>query len=193
MKNVKNNKEDAKIIIDYAKIECDNLKILLPMLDDMLIDKTSDKKMPEGLDDWNWKIAEFIEFRTSYIAVDISADADFEAGEWGMPVAGGGMATPIGVEVNDKDNLMVLRQEIDAILNHTIDKIPEFISMKDRPKWKCKKCGRFLGKELSSLDEIKKLLRNFNIKKYWKCRSCKTPNYFEFNGNEIIFKSDLTN
>ncbi len=41
-------------------------------------------------------------------------------------------------------------------------------------------------------DEIKKLLRNFNIGKHWKCRSCKTLNYFEFDDNGIIFKSGLT-
>ncbi len=43
-----------------------------------------------------------------------------------------------------------------------------------------------------AVKSLKKLLRNFNIGKHWKCRSCKTLNYFEFDDNGIIFKSGLT-
>jgi len=184
IKEIKNNKAEAEILIDYAKTECNDVKNVLPMLDVMLKSKT-----PEILEGWSWKIAKFIANKTSYISVEIDADVDFEEGQWGIPTISGGIENPIGITIEDEDNLMILRQEVDDILNHTTDKILKFISMRNKPKWNCKKCGRFLGKELSSLDEIKKLLRNFNIRKYWKCRSCKALNYFEFGDNGIIFKS----
>lgn len=180
----KNNKIEAEILIDYAKNECNDIKIVLSMLDVILTNKA-----PETLDGWNWKIARFIDDRTSYISLDIDADIDFETGDWGLPVAIGGRENYIGIKVEDKDNLMILRQEVENISNHTTDKISRFVSMKEKPKWNCQKCGRFLGKELSSIDEIKKLLRDFNIGKHWKCRSCKLPNYFEFTDDGIIFKS----
>ena len=184
IKEEKNNKIEAETLIDYAKTECNDLKIVLPMLNAILTNKK-----PEDLDGWNWEIAKFIEGRTNYIMVDRDPDVDFEKGDWGIPVIVGGAENPIGITIEDKNNLMILRQKVDNILNHTIDKISKFISMKNKPKWKCQKCGWFLGKELSSLDEIKKLLRSFSIGKYWKCRSCKTLNYFEFNDNGIIFKT----
>lgn len=184
IKEIKNNRAEAEILIDYSKEECSGIKIIIPMLNTILINKP-----PNSLKGWDWKIARFISDRTSYILVDIDVDVDFEEGDWGLPVAVGGIESPRGITIEDKDNLMILRQEVDDILNHTIDKIQKFISMKNKPKWKCQKCGRFLGKELASLDEIKKLLRSFNIGKHRKCRSCKTLNYFEFNDNKIIFKS----
>lgn len=184
IKEIKNNRAEAEILIDYSKEECSGIKIIIPMLNTILINKP-----PNSLKGWDWKIARFISDRTSYILVDIDVGVDFEERDWGLPVAVGGIESPRGITIEDKDNLMILRQEVDDILNHTIDKIQKFISMKNKPKWKCQKCGRFLGKELASLDEIKKLLRSFNIGKHRKCRSCKTLNYFEFNDNKIIFKS----
>lgn len=186
IKEVKNNRTEAEVLIDYAKTECNDVKNVLPMLDIMLTNKP-----PDTLKKWNWKIAKFIADRTFYIYVKIDPDVDFETGEWGLPVAVGGAENPTGIIIEDKDNLMILRQEVDNILNYTTDKIYKFISLKNKPKWKCQKCDRFLGKKLSSLNEIKKLLRGFNIGKYWKCRSCKTLNYFEFDDNGIIFKSGL--
>ena len=183
IKEVKDNKVEAEILIDYAKVECDDVKNVIPMLDAML-----NIKNPEKLKEWNWRIAKFIADKTFYISIKIDPDVDFEEGEWGLPIITGGRENPIGIEIEDKDNLMILRQEVDDILNHTTDKISKFISTKDKPKWKCQKCGRFLGKELSSLEEIKKLLRNFSLHKYWKCRSCKASNYFEFDNKGIIFK-----
>ncbi len=185
IKEVKNNRAEAEVLIDYAKTECKDVKNVLPMLDVILTNKP-----PNILKGWNWKIAQFIADRTSYVYVEIDADVNFENDEWGRSVAVSGGTTPIRITVEDKDNLMILRQEVDDILNHTTDKIHKFISLKKKPKWKCQKCNRFLGKGLSSLDEIKKLLRNFNIGKHWKCRSCKTLNYFEFDDNGIIFKSE---
>jgi hypothetical protein len=182
----KDNKFEAKILLDYAKMECDDVKIVLPMLNAMLINET-----PETLDGWNWKIAKFINDRTSYVFVDMDTDVDFETGDWGIPIITGGVETPIGISIEDKDNLMCLRQEVDDILNHTTDKISKFISMENKPEWKCQGCNRFFKKDLSSIEEIKKLLRNFSIKKYWKCRSCKLPNYFVFNETGIVFKKTL--
>jgi CRISPR/Cas system-associated exonuclease Cas4 (RecB family) len=186
MKEEKNNREEAKVLIDYAKIECNNAKIVLPILDSILTNES-----PETLNGWDWQIAKFIADRTYYIYVEEDADVDFETGDWGLPVMVGGGTTPIKITIEDKNNLVILRQEVDDILNHTKDKINRFLLLKNKPKWKCKKCDRFLGRELSSLDEIQKLLRNFSIKKYWKCRSCKTLNYFEFDNNGIIFKSQF--
>ncbi len=183
IKEVKNNKTEAEVLIDYAKTECNDVKNVLPLLDIILTNKPLNT-----LKGWDWKIAQFIADRTSYVYVEIDADVNFENDEWGRSVAVSGGTIPTKITIEDKDNLMILRQEVDDILNHTTDKIRKFILLKNKPKWKCQKCDRFLGKELSSLDEIKKLLRNFNISKHWKCRSCKTPNYFEFNDNGIIFK-----
>jgi len=184
MEEAKNNKAEAEVLIDYAKIECDDVKIVLSMLDAILTNKT-----PGTLDGWNWKIAKFIEGRTNYITVEIDPDVDIEEGDWGIPIIVSGAENPTGITIQDKCNLIILRKEVDDILNHTrTDRIYKFISLKNKPKWKCQKCGRYFKKELSSLDEIKKLLRSFDIGKYWKCRSCKTLNYFEFNDDGIIFK-----
>ncbi len=184
IKEVKNNRVEAEVLIEYTKTECSDVKNVLPMLDVMLTNKP-----PNTLKEWDWKIAEFIADRTSYVYVEIDADVNFENDEWGRSVAIGGGTIPTGITIKDKENLMILRQEVDDILNHTANKIYKFISLENKPKWKCQKCDRFLGKKLSSLDEIEKLLRIFNTGKHWKCRSCKTLNYFEFDDNGIIFKS----
>lgn len=180
-----NNKVEAEVLLDYAEQECNDAKIVLPMLDAILTNKT-----PENLDGWNWKIAKFINGRTSYVLVDMDNDVEFETGDWGLPIITG-HETPMGIIIEDKDNLMLLRQEVDDILNHTTDKISKFISMKNKPKWNCPECNRFLGKELFSVEEIKKLLRDFSARKYWRCRSCKMPNYFDFTDDGIIFRSGL--
>jgi hypothetical protein len=175
--NEKNNRSEAEVLISYAKMECNNAKIILPMLDALLTNKPYK---------WDWRILEIIEERTSYIFIDNDGDIDVEIGDWGIPVMmGGGSRYPV---IEDKGNLMFLRQEVDDILNHTTDKISKFLSLDRKPKWKCQ-CGRFLGKELSSIEEIKKLLRDFSIGKYWKCRSCKMLNYFIFEGSNIVFKN----
>lgn len=83
---------------------------------------------------------------------------------------------------------MVLRQEVDDILNHT-ETLIFIYTMNEKFKWKCKKCSSFLGKEYptASPDKIKKLLRDFSIGKYWKCRFCKHMNYFKFTPDGIIY------
>jgi len=156
-----------------------------------VLDAILTNKPTNTLDRQSWEIAQFIADKTSYIYVEIDADVNFENDEWGRSVAVSGGTTPTGITIQNKNNLMILRQEVDDILNHTTDKIYKFLSLKNKPKWKCQKCSRFLGKELSSLAEIKKLLRNFSVDKYWKCRSCKTLNYFEFDDSGIIFKLGL--
>ena len=156
------------------------------MLDCMLIDKR-----PENLDMWNWEIAKLLADRTSYIFVDQNYEGDFDLGDDGKLVAIHDVNRLGGIEIKDKDNLAILRQEADDILNHTGEKISQFISIADKPKWNCKKCGRFLGKDLSTIDEIKKILRKFSIGNYWRCRSCGLQNYFIFDDKGIIFKSGL--
>ena len=51
IKEEKNNKIEAETLIDYAKTECNDLKIVLPMLNAILTNKK-----PEDLDGWNWKL-----------------------------------------------------------------------------------------------------------------------------------------
>ena len=184
MKEVKDNKTEAEVLLEYAK-SIDKENVVLSILDAIL----TNKEEPESVEGWSWGIAELIQERTNYISIDMDADVDVETGDWGMPEITGGRETPIGIKIDDKENLMILRQELDNILNETNEKITKFISSKDRPKWKCQKCNRFLGKELSSIEEIKRLLRNFSIEKYWKCRSCKLLNYFIFDKGGIKFKS----
>lgn len=178
------NKIVAQDLIDYAKKERRDIKIVLPMLDIMLTNR-SIKDFP----DWDWRIANFIDDETFYIEVEKDYDVDFQPGERG-PVAMGAATTPIGVKINDRSNLFELRQEVDNILNHTNEKISKYLSLKDKPKWRCKHCDRFLGKELSSFEEIQKLLINFDVGNYWKCRSCKMRNYFKFTNRGIVFMAE---
>lgn len=183
MEKARNNRKEAQALIDFAGMKFNEAKLVLPMLDCMLIDKR-----PKNLDMWNWEIAKLLADRTSYIFVDTNYDGDFELGENGELIKVGDTEKLSGIEIKDKDNLMFLRQEADDILNHTNDKISQFISMENKPKWKCKNCRRVFDKTLSSADEIKKLLRKFSTGSYWDCFFCKTPNYFEFTDDGIVFK-----
>jgi len=86
IKEIKNNKAEAETLIDYAKIECNDVKNVIPILDAIL-----SVKNPERLKGWNWKVAKFIADKTSYISVEIDPDVDFEEGEWGLPIVTGGL------------------------------------------------------------------------------------------------------
>ncbi len=185
----KNNKAKAKILVDRVKKECGNAKIIIPMLDVILRNT-----LIKDLDGWNWKIAKFIDDHTSYISVDIHTDISFRSPKqwWNSAEVVRGAEKPVGLRINDKDNLVILRQEVDDILNHTTDKISKFISMRNKPKWNCQNynCGRFLGKELVTIEEVKRLLRDFSIEEYWDCRTCGLLNYFELaDSGAIIFKT----
>jgi|ERR1035437_4118700 hypothetical protein len=180
----KDNKIEAKTLIAYVRETYKKPKLALSVLDSILINNTGDFQKE------HWDITKFIAARTSYVSIEEDYDIDYEEGDWGTPVMAGGQARPIRVDISDRENLILLGRELDRILNRTVSKkISNFVSQADKPKWKCQKCGRFLGKELSSVDEVKQLLRDFSIGKYHKCRSCSTNNYFAFNSDGIVFHS----
>ncbi len=174
----KDNKIEAVVLIAYVRETYGEPRLALYVLNS-IIGKRIKKFTKE-----KWGIAKFIAERTSYISVEEDYDVDVEKGDWGLPVMMGA-ARPINVDILDKNNLSLLRQEVKTFF----DNISNFVSSTNRPRWVCQKCGRFLGKELSSASEVKKLLRDFSMGKYHKCRSCPTNNYFTFNSDGIVFHS----
>ncbi|MCX6701718.1 MAG: hypothetical protein NTX96_00795 [Candidatus Zambryskibacteria bacterium] len=176
-------KNEAKTIIAYARYKYKKPRLALKVLDLIMNGDNSKLNQTEQ------SIAEFISDKTSYTLAEKDYDVDVESGDWGIPVIVGGGGTPIGITIEDKDNLIILRREVDNILNKTSKKISDFVSSKDKPKWKCQKCDRFFKKELSSVNEIQALLDDFSIGKYWSCRSCKTKNYFCIGSKGVEFKT----
>lgn len=175
-----NNFKATKIIKYSQKIEKE--ESLLPILDGILNNLRFDL-----IDGWDWTIVEVIGKETDYISIDTHEYVDSERTEDGFMI-NDSFSSPIGVTINDEKNLIDLREEVDNSINKTNNRIDKFLNKKNKQEWNCLKCNRFLGKKLSSSKEIKKLLNNFVVKKYWSCRSCKSFNYFTFNKNRIQFK-----
>jgi len=175
---IRDSKIEAEFLIDFAKEEQIQQDDILAMLMDML---SPHNNINFKSKQWSWKIAEFIQDTTSYIVVDQNVDVDFEKDGYGRSIIVGAGGPAVGITINDKEGLINLTVEIDNFLNKTEEKIHYFLK-KGTPKWKCQ-CGRYLGAELSSFDEVKKFLKNFMIGKLRKCRSCKRLNSFEILNN----------
>lgn len=180
MKNVTNEKD---VLLQYIDHKYKDPKLALTVLDIVMSGSTEFNKAERD-------VAEFISKRTSYFYLVPSSDVNVEVGDWGIPHIDSVDETSLVIDIEDQDSLSNLRRELDDELNKTSEKISNFLS-KNTIKWECKGCSRFLGKELSSIDEVQSMLENFRMGKYWKCRSCKTLNYFTFDSKGIEFKSKL--
>ncbi len=163
-------RHEADTLAEYAEYE-DGLEPdqLILLIKDLITDKY-DRKSGH----WSWKVVEYIAQKTG--AVEIDYDVDVETGDWGLPVYSGG---PTGYSVTNRKYLIKLLEYLEDKHNDTFMAITLFFRKEPNPRWVCKSCGRFLGKRLRTYEEVQKLLTDFSIGKYWKCRSCKKNNWFE--------------
>ena len=174
VKAIKKGEEntEADILVEYAEIEGNlSSQQFISLVRGLITGKQDLDSNRE-----NWKVIQFIAEKTG--AVDIDYDVDVETGDWGLPVYSGG---PIGYSVSNKEYLIKLLEYLEDKFNDTFIKINRYFIRKEKEKWVCRSCARFLGKELKTYSEVKKQLNDFSIKKYWKCRSCKKENWFEIN------------
>lgn len=182
MKNISKEKD---VLLQYVSYEYGNPELALSVLD-MILSGNNVK-----LDKVQRDIAEFISKRTSYLSINVDPDIDVEIGDWGIPQVTSAGETFLGVQIEDKESLVALRREVDNEFNKTAKKVEFIVSKKVKPKWVCQKCGRFLGIEFLSTEEVQKMLDRFSMGKYQKCRSCKTLNYFTLDSKGIEFKTKL--
>jgi len=172
VKAIERGKEnsEADVLVEYAEYEGGLNPQQFISLVRGLITGEEDLRSNKGY----WKVIQFIAEKTG--VVDLDYDVDVETGDWGLPVYSGG---PTGYSVSNREYLIKLLEYLEDKFNDTFIKITEYFTKKEKERWICGSCGRFLGKELRTYEEIQKLLSDFNIKKYWKCRSCKKENWFE--------------
>lgn len=176
-------KEDAeaRILIDFAKEEANlDHKELILLIKDLILRKQNFRAKY-----WNWKIIDYIEQKTGAILIDNDFDVNTEIGDWGIPVTTG-HSQPIGYEIKNEKYLIKLFEYLDEEINNTFIRITNYFVNKDKTKWTCQKCGRYLGQELNDYKKIQKLLIKFNLGHYWKCRSCKEYNWFEIDTRGFI-------
>ena len=168
---------EANTLIEYAELE-GNLKPdqLILLIKDLITDKRNPKS-----EYWSWKVIEYMAQKTG--AVDIDYDVDVERGDWGLPVYSGGAT---GYSVVNKKYLIKLLEYLEDRYNDSFMRMNQFFIKRTSEKWTCQSCGRFLGKKLRTHEELQKLMTDFSIGKYWKCRSCKKANWFEIDPDGAI-------
>jgi rubrerythrin len=178
---------EAKILIEYAREEAElTPEMLISLIKDLIAEKQDFKARY-----WSWKVIEYIDQKTGAVSVDMDADADVETGDWGLPVIVSGGSWPVGYEIRNKKYLIKLLEYIENQVHDVFLSISKYFIHKDNPKWVCQSCGRYLGKRLTTYEEIQKLLTKFSIGQYWRCRSCKKNNWFEIDAQGFIhFWSD---
>ena len=180
-------RKEAPILIEYAKAEAKMTpKMVILMLKDILTGKKDFETRY-----WSWKLADYIDQKTNAILVEKDSDVDVETGDWGLPVITGAGEIPISYEVRDREYLFALLQAVEDNTLKISNSINKFLIHSNKPKWICQ-CGRFLGKELNFYEEIRKLIAEFDIGNYWRCRSCKKLNYFKIDrsGNIHFYTID---
>lgn len=173
-------KSDADWLIGFADHDGKGRAALALMLQAILAGNEDCKA-----DYWSWKVANFMERHTDTIEVDMDSDVSFERGDEGEIYASGG-ELPVGCTLVNREHLQNIYNDVLTTLGGGFEYVDAYLEESPEGYWRplpwvCKKCGRNFKKKLDNSTEIRDLLADFSKGKYWRCRSCKTLNYFRIN------------
>lgn len=173
---------EARVLADFAREEAGiEPKMLILLIKDLISERQN-----TTAEYWSWQVIEYIEQKTGAVEVKNDYDVNTEISEWGLPVIVSAGSRPLNYKVKNQKYLIKLLEYLDEKENYTFVRISKYFAGKDKPKWVCQSCGRYLGKKLIGYKELQDLLTDFSIGKYWKCRSCKENNWFEIDAQGFI-------